>query len=84
MVTQQNIIDNPFHDLVIDLHNQYDSINILLDRGETIHSEDERFQDLEESIAIDKLCKTTLDNNNIPYHTIKVGKNTVKKIMKLL
>jgi len=70
--------------LVVDLHNQYDSINILLDRGETIHNEGERFQDLKESIEIDKLCKTTLDKHNIPYHTIKVGKNTVKKIMKLL
>ena len=74
----------PFHDLVIDLHNQYDSINILLERGESVHNDGERFQDLEESIIIDKLCKTILDKHDIPYHTIKVDKNTVKKIMKLL
>jgi len=74
----------PFHDLVVDLHNQYDSLNILLDRGESVHNDDERFQDLEESIVIDKLCKTILDKHDIPYHTIKVDKNTVKKIMKLL
>tara|TARA_R100001463_G_scaffold17250_4_gene44310 strand:- start:8494 stop:9027 length:534 start_codon:yes stop_codon:yes gene_type:complete len=74
----------PFHDLVVDLHKQYDSINILLDRGESVHNDDERFQDLEESIVIDKLCKTILDKHDIPYHTIKVDKNAVKKIMKLL
>ena len=74
----------PFHDLVIDLHNQYDSINILLERGESVHNDGERFQDLEESIIIDKLCKTILDKHNIPYHTIKVDKKSVKKIMKLL
>jgi len=33
---------------------------------------------------IDKLCKKVLEENNIPYHTVKVGKNTVKEILKLL
>ncbi len=56
----------------------------MLDRGESVHNKGERFQDLEESIAIDKLCKTILDKHDIPYHTIKVDKNAVKKIMKLL
>lgn len=74
----------PFHDLVIDLHKKYDNINILLDRGDGVHNDDERFQNLDESIVIDKLCKKILDDNAIPYHTIKVGKNTVKEIMKLL
>ena len=74
----------PFHDLIIDLHGRYDNINILLERGETVHNDDERFQKLEQSIEIDNLCKKILDDNNIPYHTIKVDGKTVKKIMKLI
>ena len=74
----------PFHDLVIDLHKKYDNINILLERGETTHNNNERFQNFEESLEIDKLCKRILDENNIPYHIVKVGKNTVKDILKLL
>ena len=40
----------PFHDLVIDLHNQYDNINILLERGDSVHNNKERFQDFEQVI----------------------------------
>jgi nicotinamide riboside kinase len=74
----------PFHDLVVDLHKRYDNLNILLERTDGAHNEDERFQDYEESIAIDKLCKEILDKHDIPYYTIKVGKHTVKEILKLL
>ena len=73
-----------FHNMILDLHNKYDNINILLERAEGVHNEEERFQDYEESIAIDDFCKKILTNNNIPYHTVKVGKNTVKEILKLL
>ena len=73
-----------FHNMILDLHNKYDNINILLERAEGVHNEEERFQDYEESIAIDDFCKKILDDNNIPYHTVKVGKNTVKEILKLL
>jgi len=79
-----NFYREPFHNLVIDLHKQYDSINILLERGETTHNNEERFQDYEQSVAIDKLCKQVLEETNSPYHTIKVGPKSVKKIMKLL
>jgi hypothetical protein len=74
----------PFHNLVIDLHKKYDNINILLERGETVHNDDERFQNYEQSIEIDKLCKKILDDNGFPYHTVKVGKNTVKDIMRII
>lgn len=74
-----------FDKLVIDIHNQYDSINILLERSNRgIHNNDERYQNLEESIKLDNKIEETLINNNIPYHKIKVGNNTVKKIVKLL
>jgi nicotinamide riboside kinase len=73
----------PFHDLVVDLHKKYDNLNILLERADGVHNDGERFQDKEESIAIDKLCKEILDKHDIPYHTIKVGKHTVKQILRL-
>ena len=72
------------HDLVISLHKKYVNINILLERGETIHNDDERFQNYEQSIEIDKLCEKILLENNLPYHKVKVGKNSVKEIMKIL
>ena len=73
-----------FHKFVIHLHKQYDSINILLERSDTIHNDDERFQNYEQSLEIDKLCKKILDDNGFPYHTIKVGKNSVKDILKII
>ena len=74
-----------FNHLIIDLHKKYDNINILLERtDEGKHNDDERYQNLQESLDIDKLCKKILDENGIPYHTVKVGKNTVKEIIKIL
>ena len=74
-----------FNQLIVDLHKKYDNINILLERTDKgKHNDDERYQTLQESLEIDKLCKRILDENNIPYHIVKVGKNTVKDILKLL
>jgi hypothetical protein len=73
-----------FHQMILELHNKYDNINILLERADGVHNDDERFQNYEESLLIDDLCKKILEENNIPYHTVKVGKNTVKDIIKLL
>lgn len=73
-----------FNNLIIDLHNKYDSVNILLERGQGIHNDEERFQNYEESLAIDNHCKKILDDNNIPYYIVKVGKGVVKKILKLI
>ena len=42
------------------------------------------FKITNKSLEIDKLCKQVLDDNNLPYHTIKVGPKSVKKIMKIL
>ena len=73
-----------FHDLVIGLHKKYNNINILVERSDSVHNDDERFQNFEESIIIDRLCKKILDDNDIPYHIVKIGKNSVKDILKLL
>jgi hypothetical protein len=73
-----------FHNFIISLHKRYNSINILLERGETQHNDDERFQDIKQSIEIDTLCKKILDDNGFNYHTIKVDEFTVDKIITLL
>jgi len=73
-----------FHNFVISLHKKYDNINILLERGETTHNNNERFQNYEQSLEIDKLCKQILDENGFPYHKVKVGKNSIKNILKIV
>jgi DNA replication protein DnaC len=74
-----------FDQMVIDLHHKYKSLNILLERNEdSVHSVEERYQTLNESLDLDRYIKSTLDNNKVDYHTVKVGKKTIKKILKLL
>lgn len=73
-----------FHDMVIDLHRRYSSINILLERGETKHNDDERFQNYKQSVEIDDLCKKVLDETGSKYYSVKVNGDSVKNIMKII
>lgn len=73
-----------FHKLVVDLHKKYDNINILLDRAESDYQSEERFQSMDESLELDRLIKDSLIKYDEPFHTVKVGKNTVKDILKML
>lgn len=73
-----------FDKMVLDVFNQYDNINILLERGDGNHNEKERYQNLEESIKLDSVIETSLITNNIPYYVVKVGKNTVNKIINII
>jgi hypothetical protein len=70
--------------MVVDLHNTYDNLNILLKRSNTEINEAERFQDLKQSIEIDELCKVILDKHNQPYVEVEVNDNTVIDILKLI
>jgi nicotinamide riboside kinase len=70
--------------MVVDLHKRYDNLNILLKRSNTEINEAERFQDLKQSIEIDELCKTKLEEHNLPYVEIEVNDDTVKEILNLL
>ena len=71
-----------FDRMVLDIYNQYENINILLDRGNGNHNESERYQNLEESRILDESIENALIQNNIQYYRIKVNGNTVKNIMK--
>jgi hypothetical protein len=71
-----------FDKMVLDIYNQYENINILLDRGNGNHNESERYQNLEESRILDESIENVLIQNNIQYYRIKVNSNTVKNIVK--
>lgn len=73
-----------FDKMILDVFNQYDNINILLERTEGKHNDKERYQTLEESKELDKAIELSLIKNDIPYYVVKVGKNTVNKIMKII
>jgi len=71
-----------FDKMVLDIYNQYENINILLDRGNGNHNESERYQNLEESRILNESIENVLIQNNIQYYRIKVNSNTVKNIVK--
>ena len=73
-----------FDKMVLDTFNQYDNINIVLDRADGVHNNDERYQNLEESKDLDIVIENTLIKNNIPFYKIKVDDDTVDNIMKLV
>jgi|TARA_B110000902_G_scaffold247703_1_gene304063 hypothetical protein len=73
-----------FDKMVLDIHNQYDNINILLKRTDGNHNDKERYHNLEQSKELDDVIQKSLDDNNIPYIMVVVDDNTVDKIIKLL
>jgi len=74
-----------FDKLVIDIHNQYDSINILLERSDDgVHNDKERYQSLEESRKLDYEIEKVLLKNKIPYFSVDVNEQTVKNILKII
>jgi hypothetical protein len=73
-----------FDKMVLDIHNQYDSVNIVLKRTEGGYNEKERYQSLEESKHLDMEIENSLIKYDIPYHIVEVGDKTVDDILKLL
>ena len=73
-----------FDKMVLDIHNQYDTLNIVLNRSEGVHNEKERYQNLEQSIGLDNAIENTLISNNIQFLKIEVNNNTVNSILSLL
>ena len=73
-----------FDKMVLDIHNQYDSVNIVLRRGIGNHNEKERYQSLHESKELDFKIEETLIKNQIPYYAVDVDDNSVNNILKIL
>lgn len=78
------LYNESFDKLILDIHSKYDNLNILLKRGNGVHNEKERYQNLEQSFELDLLIKKMLDDNGIEYIEIEVGDNTVSEILKFL
>lgn len=71
-----------FDNMILDIHNQYDNINIFLKRSSDLgYNEKERYQTYNESVELDNKIKNMLDTHNITYHEVKVGNKTVNKII---
>jgi hypothetical protein len=73
-----------FDEMVLGIHNKYENLNIVLKRGEGVHNEKERYQDLEKSIELDYMIQQTLDTHLITYTEVSVNENTLEKILKLI
>ena len=73
-----------FDKMVLDIHNQYDNLNILLKRTDGGFNEKERYQSLDESKELDYQIEKVLVENKIPYYSVDVNNNTVKNIVKIL
>lgn len=78
------LYSDSFDKMVLDIHNQYDTLNIVLNRSEGVHNEKERYQNLEQSIELDTAIENTLIENNIPYTKVNVDDDTVNNILTIL
>jgi deoxyadenosine/deoxycytidine kinase len=78
------LYSDSFDNMVLDIHNQYDTLNIVLNRSEGIHNEKERYQNLEQSKDLDWAIENTLIQNNIPYTKVDVNDDTVNNILSIL
>lgn len=73
-----------FDEMVLGIHNKYENLNVVLKRGEGVHNEKERYQDLEKSIQLDYMIQQTLDTHLIPYTEVSLNENTLEVILKLI
>lgn len=71
--------------LIVSMFKSYNNVNIFLERNVGVHGYQEygRSQSLNEAIQKDNEIKQMLDDNNIKYYTVKMGKKSLKKIMKI-
>ena len=74
------LYNDSFDNMVLDVFNQYENINIFLDRPDDFQDEG-RFQDYQESLDFDNKIKTIMDKNNIKYKTLKVNDKTIEYIL---
>ena len=68
--------------LVLDVHNNFNNINILIKR-DTIYNPNGRFQNEIEAKQIDKQIMNLLKNNSIDFHEINIT-NAVEEIINII
>jgi len=78
-----SLYNDYFDKMVIDVFNQYDNINLFLNRPEDFQDEG-RFQDYQQSLSFDNKIKSILDDNNFQYRSILVNEHTIEYIIKFV
>ena len=76
--------NDSFDLMVLELFNSYENVNIFLDRADRKFQQEGRFQTEDESGKYDEIIKKILDDNKIPYHTVKVGDHSLKRIIEII
>ena len=73
-----------FDEFIVDLHKRYDSINIVLERDDNMFKSEGRFQDLENSKAIDDDIVEVLNRHQILYYPFKVKKGVTQEMLEFI
>jgi predicted DNA-binding ArsR family transcriptional regulator len=76
--------NDTFDKMVLELFNSYENINIFLDRADRQFQQEGRFQSQTESLEYDEKIKKVLEDNDIPYHNVKVGDNELRQIIEVI
>lgn len=81
-----NIPQKEYSELIVKMFKSYKNINIFLERDTEHHKYQDygRSQTLEESLLKDKEIKSLLIDNDIPFHEVKIGNKSIKKILKII
>jgi dephospho-CoA kinase len=73
-----------FKNYVLDIYNQYNNLNIFIERNDSEFEIKGRYHDLNQSKQIDLELKELLEENNFKYHSFKMEKESVNKILNLV
>jgi deoxyadenosine/deoxycytidine kinase len=79
-----NLYGESFDNMVLDVFNQYDNINIVLERTSGDYNVKERYQTIDQSLILDKKIEETLIKNNLSYFRVKVNEESVDYILDIL
>ena len=79
-----NLYGESFESMMLDIHNQYDNINIFLERPEKTHENEGRFHDEDMSLKLDEKIMSILKDNKIDFINIKVNEQTINSILGLV
>ena len=73
-----------FNELIIELHQKFNSMNIVLKRTPETHSMVGRIHSLTESISVDNRIRTILDERGIEYVEFDPVHDNIQPLVKLI
>jgi len=76
-----NLYGKEFNDLILNVFKSYDNINFFIEREDNKFIKNGRVHSSEESIDIDNKILTLLNENDIKYHSVKLGQEIIKDIL---